>query len=57
MARIMIGLPVEVLERVRDIAAQERRPVKHQIEHIVIKAIQERDQAGQAASKEKTHAS
>jgi hypothetical protein len=45
MDRIFIGLPAEVLERVRDIAARERRSPKQQLEFIIIQAMREQSAA------------
>jgi hypothetical protein len=41
MHRIVIAPPVEVLERIRDIAATERRTPKEQIEWILINHVRE----------------
>jgi hypothetical protein len=47
MNRLQICLPAEVLAMLRNIAADERRTPKEQIEFFVIQAVRERGQAGQ----------
>ena len=47
MRRIMIAPPTEVLERIRDVAAAERRTPKEQIEYILIEHVREREKATQ----------
>jgi hypothetical protein len=48
MRRIMIAPPAEVLERIRDMAAAERRTPKEQIEYILIEHVRQREKAAPA---------
>ncbi len=47
MQRIMIAPPAEVFERIRNIAAGERRTPRQQIEHILIEHVREQGNASE----------
>jgi hypothetical protein len=48
MRRIMISPPSEVLEKIRELAASERRTAKAQIEHILIEHVREQQRTAPA---------
>jgi hypothetical protein len=47
MNRLQVSLPAPILELIKDIAANERRSPRQQIEFFVIQAVRERGQTGQ----------